>query len=221
MATTALFIIDIQNDLATDPKTQIPYAERIREAGDKILSAARRIVDSQQDAQPSPVLVFVQHEEKPEDGPLIRGSDAWGLVFEPRADCRSEMLVHKNTRMSCSPTVTIPAVLVLLTDSMAGDTFQSNPDLASTLKGMGIDEVVAFGIQSECCVESTCNGALAAGFKVTLLSGAHSTYDVGGKTAVEVEKEVEERLRAKGARIVDWKDAVAGWERTGSLSCSS
>jgi nicotinamidase-related amidase len=84
--------------------------------------------------------------------------------------------------------------------------------LASQLKAAGVDEIIAFGIQSECCVESTCSGALAAGFGITLLSGAHSTYDSGGKTAEEIEREVEERLRLKGAKVVPWEEAVAAWE---------
>jgi nicotinamidase-related amidase len=102
---------------------------------------------------------------------------------------------------------------------LSGDTFQSNPSLGSELKEQGIQEIVAFGIQSECCVEATCEGALAAGFRVTLLSGAHSTYDahqgpdgVVSKTAVEIESEVEERLKGKGAKVVVWEDVVAEWE---------
>lgn len=96
-------------------------------------------------------------------------------------------------------------------DLVVGDTFESNPALAAELKEKGIQNIIAFGIQSECCVESTCNGALAAGFDVTLLSGAHSTYDDGGKTAEQIEREVEERLRMKGVKVVLWEEAVAAW----------
>ena len=103
-ATTALFIIDIQNDLATDPKTKIPHAGRVRAAGDEILSAARRVLDAQHSsnpqARPHPILFFVQHHEKPEEGPLVRGSDAWKLVFEPRRESHLEVVVHKTTRKS-------------------------------------------------------------------------------------------------------------------------
>ncbi len=95
-----------------------------------------------------------------------------------------------------------------------GDTFESNPSLASELKAQGVEHIIAFGIQSECCVESTCNGALAAGFKVTLLSGAHSTYDDGDKNAERIEREVEDRLRQKGSSVVPWQDVVAVWQGT-------
>ncbi|KAK4149141.1 Isochorismatase-like protein [Chaetomidium leptoderma] len=193
--TTALFVIDIQNDLATDPETRIPHAERINTAGQKILSVARAILEAQQGQ--TPAIFFVQHEEKPEDGPLVRDSEPWKLVFEPHAHAHRERRIPKWTR----------------------DTFESNPNLASELKAAGIGEIIAFGIQSECCVESTCSGAIAAGFKVTLLSGAHSTYNSGSKTAEEIEREVEERLRAKGAMVVPWEEAVAAWERNERLSC--
>jgi nicotinamidase-related amidase len=90
-----------------------------------------------------------------------------------------------------------------------GDTFESNPDLTEKLRKEGVEKVVALGIQSECCVLSTCRGALAAGFEVTVLKGAHSTYDCDGKTAEEIERDVEGELQAKGARVVAWEDVVA------------
>ena len=52
---------------------------------------------------------------------------------------------------------------------------------------------------------STCKGALAAGFKVTLLQGAHSTYDSDSKQVEVIEREVEEELRASGAEVIAWE----------------
>jgi nicotinamidase-related amidase len=100
-----------------------------------------------------------------------------------------------------------------MANSTLGDTFTSNPDLAAELKASGIQHIVAFGIQSECCVESTCNGALDAGLEVTLLSGAHSTYNDGDKMAEQIEGEVEDRLRLRGARVVPWEKVAAAWEK--------
>lgn len=96
----------------------------------------------------------------------------------------------------------------MVSDTCTGDTFESNPDLAQRLKEAGVTSVVALGIQSECCVLSTCKGALAAGFEVTLLQGAHSTYDSGGKTALVIEREVEGELERAGAKIVPWGDVI-------------
>ncbi|KAL2151754.1 hypothetical protein VTH82DRAFT_6852 [Thermothelomyces myriococcoides] len=172
-------------------------------AAEKIIAAARTaLLDRSEDKSTDPSLstiVFVQHEEKPEDGPMVKGTDPWKLVFEPVPDNARERLVAKWTR----------------------DTFESNPNLASELKASGIEEIIAFGIQSECCVESTCAGAIDAGFRVTLLSGAHSTYDSGGKKAEEIEREVEERLRRIGAKVVSWQDVVAAWEGQGSRQGAS
>lgn len=100
MPRSALFVVDIQRELALDPKTRIPHAERICAAGDKILIAARDIIDSYRNkTQESPsIIVFVQHEEKPEQGTLVRDTEPWKLVFEPRAGVKEEILVSKTTR---------------------------------------------------------------------------------------------------------------------------
>lgn len=105
--------------------------------------------------------------------------------------------------------------------SSAGDTFESNPALAGELKADGVTEIVTFGIQSECCVLSTARGALEAGFKVTLLKGAHSTYDTASKSAADIERDVEEELRRGGAEILPWDDALALWEQRRMISSYS
>jgi nicotinamidase-related amidase len=46
MARTALFVIDIQVELAQDATTEIPQAERIRGAGTRILERARQAINS-------------------------------------------------------------------------------------------------------------------------------------------------------------------------------
>lgn len=98
MARTALFVIDIQAELAEDPATEIPHAKRIREAGHAILTQAREIIAkaSANGQQSDLKIVFVQHEEKPEDGALVRGSRAWELVFRPREGDQAEVLISKN-----------------------------------------------------------------------------------------------------------------------------
>jgi len=188
MSPTALFIIDVQNGLAQDPKTEIPHAERIRNAGSAILAKARSVIDNSHkiDGGPGLYIFFVQHEEGPDEGALNKGTKAWELVFEPRKGDAAESIVSKTTP----------------------DTFETNPRLADQLKAQRIGHIVACGIQSEYCVVSTCSRALALGFEVTVLSGAHSTYDTKDKKAVEIEREVEEELTGKGAKVVPWED----WE---------
>ncbi|KAK7408478.1 hypothetical protein QQX98_009345 [Neonectria punicea] len=190
---SALFVIDIQKGLAANPETEIPQAARLRDVGDKIISVARSLITSPE--TPSPLIVFVQHEETPDDGDLVEGSEPWKLVFTPRPGTENEILVAKRTR----------------------DTFESQPQLAARLKADGIGNIVAFGIQSECCVQETCKGAIAAGFQVTLFQGAHSTYDTSGRSALEIEKEVEDMLQLRGARIVPWEDALISWKESGTV----
>ncbi|PYH88933.1 Isochorismatase hydrolase [Aspergillus ellipticus CBS 707.79] len=196
-ARKAIFVIDIQHELARNPKTRVPHAERVIAAGEGILQAARAVVDAHsRDNQPSPaMLVFVQHEESPAAGTMIKGSEPWDLVFAPRTSGREEILVAKKT----------------------GNTFESNPGLAARLRDAGVTEIVACGLQSEGCVEATCKGALAAGFRVTVLAGAHSTYDADGKSAVEIERQVEQRLSTRGVRIAKWEETTAAWVREGRV----
>ncbi|KAH7393797.1 Isochorismatase-like protein [Phaeosphaeria sp. MPI-PUGE-AT-0046c] len=180
MARTALFVIDIQVELADNATTEIPHAERIRRAGTGILQKTRQVIDtaSEHGRAQDLEIVFVQHEQVAENGPLVKGSKPWELVFKPRENNKWERLVSKDVR----------------------DTFESNPQLAAQLKKEGVDTIVAFGIQSECCVLSTCRSALASGFNVILLRGAHSTYDIDDKAADAIEGEVESQLEGAGAK---------------------
>jgi nicotinamidase-related amidase len=63
-------------------------------------------------------------------------------------------------------------------------------------------------MQTEHCVAHTSRGALAGGLEVTVLKGAHSTYDEPkpGRTAEELERSVEGELLKDGATVVAWED---------------
>jgi len=100
MSRTALFVIDIQIDMAQDPKTEIPHARRIREAGAEILNRARSAIDNARtnNREPNLEIVIVQHEEKPADGPLVKGSEPWKLIFDPRQSDDAERVVSKSVR---------------------------------------------------------------------------------------------------------------------------
>ncbi|KAK0658720.1 Isochorismatase-like protein [Cercophora samala] len=198
-AKTAILVVDIQNSLATDPGTKIPHAARVCEAGTRILQVARRIRDTrvrEQGLPPGFITVFVQHQESPDEGLLIWGTEPWGLVFEPRQDLvnEEEFVVAKSVRNAFS-----------------------NPVLEQILRENGVEDLVIFGIQSECCVEATCHGAIDTGFAITLLSGAHSTYPEPEATPEEIEAQVEARVQARGATVVRWEAAVEAWEKKGQI----
>ena len=97
MAHTALFVIDIQNELASDLKTEIPHAQRIRDAGTALLAKARAFIKQSTGEQSSLSIVFVQHEEPPDEGSLQPGNHGWELVFPPDEDSQQERLLAKNT----------------------------------------------------------------------------------------------------------------------------
>jgi nicotinamidase-related amidase len=102
MSRKALFVIDIQHELAGDPQTRVPHAERIHVAGEQILSTARRITDEHlAKNQVSPfIIIFVQHEEPATQGSLVRDTEPWKLVFNPRPGVSQEVLVAKTHRKS-------------------------------------------------------------------------------------------------------------------------
>jgi hypothetical protein len=79
------------------------------------------------------------------------------------------------------------------------------PSAHSSVEKRGCRDDCSLAIQSECCVLSTCRGALASGFNVVLLEGAHSTYDLDGKLAGAIEGEVESQLERAGAKVVPWE----------------
>jgi nicotinamidase-related amidase len=87
MPHTALFVIDIQYSLATEPKTRIPHATRLCSSVSEILEHVRK-------AEEPPLLIFVQHEEPPEAGDLVRDTEPWGLVFQPDAS-KGDWLLSK------------------------------------------------------------------------------------------------------------------------------
>lgn len=200
MSRAALFVIDIQRALADDAATEIPHAKRVVDAARAILKEKRSNIDYLESRGEYGIwdVVIVQHEETPEKGNLQKGSKEWELVFPQRAQ-GNEYLVSKDVREY----IDLRPLVVQLKDQ--GDAFESNPTLADELKNRDVGTIIALGIQSECCVLSTCRGALAAGFKVGLLRGAHSTYDSDEKTALDIEREVEEMLESEGVTVVDWK----------------
>jgi nicotinamidase-related amidase len=76
---------------------------------------------------------------------------------------------------------------------------------------------VVFGVQSECCVQETSLSALKAGLGVTLLHGAHSTYDTADCSAEEIEASVEKLLCSRGAQVLDFEAAVRSWKAAGMV----
>jgi nicotinamidase-related amidase len=84
-------------------------------------------------------------------------------------------------------------------DKRAPDAF-AGTELASLLPEGS--EVVVAGMQSEYCVGATALAAVRRGHRVTLVRGAHATYD-SRVPATVVSRQVESGLREAGIAVLD------------------
>jgi len=116
-------------------------------------------------------VIYVQHCE--EEG-LVKDTEAWQL--HPRL----------------APRPTDPLVF-----KEYGNAFKATP-LQEILTARGVNRLVLCGLMTPYCVQSTCLGALALGYPVTLAADAHST---NGEQVAKVIKEWNTKLQAAGAVI--------------------
>ena len=117
------------------------------------------VVSAKARAAGAPV-ILVQHEEA--EGPLQFGSDGWRL-YERLATRPEDLRVRKT----------------------ATDSFHKT-NLHSLLQEHGVTRVIACGLQSEFCVDSTVRSALAHGYPVVVVSDGHSTLDNGVLEAPQI-----------------------------------
>ncbi|MGN7385790.1 isochorismatase family protein [Sporosarcina sp. SAFN-015] len=61
-----------------------------------------------------------------------------------------------------------------------------NTTLEEELYKKGIKNIYISGIQTEACVDTTCRRAFSMGYKVTLLSDAHSTWNSSEISAQQI-----------------------------------
>ncbi|MBO9666731.1 MAG: isochorismatase family protein [Bdellovibrio sp.] len=115
-------------------------------------------------------VIFVQHS-----GPV-------GAVDEPRAP---GWLLHPELSVEEGD---------LITQKTEFSAF-SNAELAPRLRSKGIQKLIIAGMQSELCIASTCQAAVAEGFGVTLVADAHTTYDSETESAPEIIARVNKELK--------------------------
>lgn len=80
-------------------------------------------------------------------------------------------------------------------------------NLLEVLKSQSITELVVCGLHSEGCVSSSIEAAIIHGFKVAIVSDAHSTIERGKGTPEEIIARVNESFKEKGIEI----KAVGEW----------
>lgn len=118
---------------------------------------------------------FIQHSA---DSYLKFGSEGWQLhsQIQPLA---GEPIIHKKQTNSFTKT-----------------------DLQEKLKNRNVEEVVVTGLVSHGCVKATCLGALEVGYKVVLVSDAHSNFS---KDAPEIIEKWNRELGRNGVIVVETK----------------
>jgi nicotinamidase-related amidase len=106
-------------------------------------------------------VVVIQHETKGGQD-MDHGTEGWQLA--PRLDVqRTDILLRKT----------------------ASDSFHKT-ELLETLQRLGVTHLIACGLQSDFCVDTTLRRALALGYPVTLVSDGHSTLDNGVLSAAQI-----------------------------------
>lgn len=76
--------------------------------------------------------------------------------------------------------------------------FESNPELAATLKGLGIDELELIGMQSDLCLRASALDANQLGFTVIVPRATHFTYGNDNQSASEISDAAQDEFRAAG-----------------------
>jgi nicotinamidase-related amidase len=103
-------------------------------------------------------VVYIQHDDSTG---LKKGSPAWQL--HPRLHpLETDLSVHKQS----------------------GNSFKETP-LGELLQARQVNHVVVTGMVTHGCVKSTCLGGRELGYKVTLVSDAHSSYSQDAEQLIE------------------------------------
>jgi nicotinamidase-related amidase len=81
-------------------------------------------------------------------------------------------------------------------------------DFDAKLKRAGIDHLVVTGMQSEYCVTSAIRGAYERGYKLTLASDAHSTFDTKVAKGADIVAIINDTTSGSFAKVVPSADIV-------------
>jgi len=79
--------------------------------------------------------------------------------------------------------------------------FQST-DFDLRLRQAGIGHLIIAGVQTEACVDTTCRAAFALGFKVTLVTDGHTTFDSSVLPAEKIIAHHNHTLANRFAKLV-------------------
>jgi nicotinamidase-related amidase len=138
---------------------------------DQVLANINALIS--QASQADVPVIFIQHSNEES---LQYGSGAWQL--HPRIQpLPGELIVHK----------------------LEGNAF-AGTDLRAELEKRGVGTLLVTDLVTHDCVKATTLGALEAGYRVQLVSDAHSNFS---KDAPQMIKKWNQTLETKGAQLVE------------------
>jgi nicotinamidase-related amidase len=120
-------------------------------------------------------VVYVRHDGSP--GELVPCTPGWEVAAE------------------IAPRPGEPVV-----DKRFSDAFRET-DLAAVLDKLGVDRVVACGMQTEFCVDATIREAERRGYPVTLVEDGHATFPYEGASEEQIREQVNRAARERFAQI--------------------
>lgn len=127
--------------------------------GDVLISTLKTLIKKARTFN-TPIF-YVQHNA-PAGKPLEFGKEGWEIHSEI-APHQSDTIIQKTTP----------------------DSFMKTP-LEEELNNKGIKHIYIAGIQTEVCVDTTCRRAFSLGYKVTLISDLHSTWNSSEISAQQI-----------------------------------
>ena len=106
-------------------------------------------------------VMFLQHCGS-EKSPFFKGTDGWNIHPSIKPETNDHVI-----------------------EKIYSDAFL-NTELNELLKQMGINNIVASGLVTEGCVDTTVRRAFSLGYKIELASDCHSTTDSSNLTAEQI-----------------------------------
>jgi nicotinamidase-related amidase len=106
------------------------------------------------------------------------------LIYVQHCDAEGSAMAHGTVGWEIHPAIT-PEAGDTIVQKRHPDAFH-NTSLQGELEARGIRRLVAAGLQTELCVDTTCRRAFSLGYEVTLVSDGHSTWDTDLLSAAQV-----------------------------------
>lgn len=190
--TSALIVVDIQQDFVPGGSLAVPEGDQVIEPLNR-LAAAHDLVIATRDWHPADHSSFVERGG-PWPAHCVQGTE--GAEYAEGFDASAVDV----------------EVLKGQADQTPGYSPFENPELERTLREHGVDEVAVGGLAANICVRATVLGALERGFHVALVTDATRGVDLDEAPGAELEASVEramQEMEEAGARLVSSEAVVS------------